>query len=76
MPIAFFPFFILFILYMLIKLFSSDKKQENSSHAFWSKEQEANHTRRQSLDSVPYITIPLESLPFMEQASPTILECQ
>lgn len=37
--------------------------EKNMKDAFWKREEEANHTRRKSLDNLPYITIPLEELP-------------
>lgn len=39
------------------------KMEKNMKDAFWKREEEANHTRRKSLDNLPYITIPLEKLP-------------
>lgn len=39
------------------------KMEKNMKDAFWKREEEANHTRRKSLDNLPYITIPLEELP-------------
>lgn len=39
------------------------KMEKNMKEAFWKREEEANHTRRKSLDNLPYITIPLEELP-------------
>lgn len=37
--------------------------EKSMKDAFWKREEEANHTRRKSLDNLPYITIPLEELP-------------
>lgn len=39
------------------------KMEKSMKEAFWKREEEANHTRRKSLDNLPYITIPLEELP-------------
>lgn len=39
------------------------KMEKNMKEAFWKREEEANHTRRKSLDRLPYITIPLDELP-------------
>lgn len=39
------------------------KMEKSMKDAFWKREEEANHTRRKSLDNLPYITIPLEELP-------------
>lgn len=39
------------------------KMEKSMKDAFWKREEEANHTRRKSLDNLPYITIPPEELP-------------
>lgn len=39
------------------------KMEKSMKEAFWKREEEANHTRRKSLDNLPYITIPPEELP-------------
>ena len=39
------------------------KMEKSMKDAFWKREEEANHTRRKSLDNLPYITIPPEALP-------------
>lgn len=39
------------------------KMEKRMKEAFWKREEKANHTRRKSLDNLPYITIPLEELP-------------
>lgn len=41
------------------------KMEKSMKDAFWKREEEANHTRRKSLDNLPYITIPLEELPLV-----------
>lgn len=38
-------------------------KQDANTKSFWKRESLANSTRRQPLDNLPYITIPLEKLP-------------
>lgn len=39
------------------------KMEKSMKDAFWKREEEANHTRRKSLDNLPYITISPEELP-------------
>lgn len=68
--------FVGFCLLITIKSKSSDRKMRNSTKAFWEKESRANNTRRLSLDSVPYITIPLERLPMETSSNEQIAECQ
>lgn len=50
--------------------------EKNMKEAFWKREEEANHTRRKSLDNLPYITIPLDELPLSCPAGdPALAEC-
>lgn len=41
----------------------SDRAAQKATDSFWSKEREANLTRRKDISQLPYITIPYESLP-------------
>lgn len=66
----------IFILWMHYKMRSSDRKMQKSTRHFWEKEQQANNTRRQSLNSVKYISIPLDRLPFLDNPSETIAVSQ
>ncbi len=76
MPLPFLTFLIIFILWMQYKFRSTDKKQKKSTQNFWEKEQQANNTRRQSLDSIHYITIPLDRLPFLDNPSDEVAASQ
>lgn len=66
----------IFILWMTYKFKSSDRKIKKTTRLFWEKEQQANQTRKKSLDSVNYITIPLDRLPFLVNPSENILALQ
>ena len=44
-------------------LWRSNKNKVSSQDSFWAKEQEANNTRRKSLDDLDYIKIPVEEFP-------------
>ena len=44
----------------------TNKKVRFDTESFWERERRANSTRKQSLDSLPYITIPFETLPFIK----------
>ncbi|MBO5278086.1 MAG: hypothetical protein J6B06_01150 [Lachnospiraceae bacterium] len=57
---TFFALFVTFLVWLAYKLRKSDR-QDNS---FWIREAEADNVRRQTLDNLDYITIPLDSLPF------------
>lgn len=52
------------------------KKAARKKEGFWEKEQEANRTRKQSLDTLDYIYLPLKELPFMETDDDTLNEIQ
>ena len=58
------------------KIRVSDRKMRNSTKEFWEKEQRANNTRRQSLDSLSYIEIPIEQFPMEADPDETITACQ
>ena len=66
MNFSFFASFMIFVVFLIwlkyeIKKHSryDDKKQKE----FWAREQEANSTRKKSLDGLTFITIPLETFP-------------
>ena len=44
-------------------LWRSNKNKVSLQDSFWAKEQEANNTRRKSLDDLDYIKIPIEEFP-------------
>lgn len=52
------------------------KKSKEGSDLFWKKELEANRTRKKPLDSLNYISIPLESLPLLNTTDEKLLEYQ
>lgn len=55
-----FIFFIFLLAYFRKK---GTREQEALEETFWNRENEANHTRRQDISGLPYITIPLEKFP-------------
>jgi tetratricopeptide (TPR) repeat protein len=42
----------------------SEKHNEESARTFWEKERDANFVRKKDISNLPYITIPLDTLPF------------
>lgn len=68
--------FIVFVIWLTVKLKISYKKDEKSKEQFLENEVRANQTRKQPLDGLDYIEIPLDKLPFMQTDDPTIRECQ
>lgn len=61
-------FFILGFISILIRSSSSktNKNRENAAKTFWDKERESNFVRKKDISNLPYIIIPMESLPFQD----------
>lgn len=57
---TFFALFIVFLAWFTYEL----RKNNKTDDSFWKRENEANNVRKQNLDNLDYITIPLDSLPF------------
>lgn len=55
--------FIIFILWLSYELKKHDKLEKDSLETFWSREEEANRTRRQPLDDLVYVTVPFDFIP-------------
>lgn len=55
-----FAIFVTFLVWLSYEMRKTDKKD----NSFWQREAEADNVRKQSLDNLDYITIPLDSLPF------------
>lgn len=68
--------FLTFVTYMTLKIKSVKRIEKNRSDQFWDRERRANETRKQPIDSLPCITIPLEQLPMGPDADETIAACQ
>lgn len=62
MKFPLFASFILFIIWLAITLSRRERKDNAIKQSFWEKERQANSTRRQPLDGLPYIRISAESL--------------
>lgn len=63
MNLPFFASFMLFILWLTLQLSRRSKKDTMTIHDFWEKERLANQTRRQPLETLDYIVLPLNTLP-------------
>ncbi len=61
---ALFAIFVTFLFWLSYELRKAKKHDTDSSASFWQREAQADNVRRQSLDNLDYITIPLDSLPF------------
>ena len=56
--------FIVFGVWLTYQLSKSNKDNEKAEKEFWQREHEANSVRKKSLDSLNYIEIPMDRLPF------------
>lgn len=63
---------ILFVIWLHYETTRASRKDKEAANAFWKKESEANNTRRADLSTLPYISIPLKSLP-MEETNDAVL---
>lgn len=70
------PFVIIFVAWLTVKIKMSDRKVKQIKESFLESEVTANLTRKQSLDDLDYITIPVNKLPFCTNASKEILSYQ
>lgn len=76
MKFPFFASFIVFCAWLGYEIHKHRNLEKKSIDAFWEKEQKANSTRRKSLDSLDYITIPSDILTIPLQTDDTIInEC-
>jgi tetratricopeptide (TPR) repeat protein len=71
-----FPFVVIFLVIFTFFLHRHDHTVENRREAFLAREHEANNTRRKDIENLDYIRIPLDSLPFDDNASDEILHLQ
>lgn len=55
--------FIIFIIWLTYELKKHEKLAENALNDFWSREQEANLTRKKPLDDLAYVEIPFDFIP-------------
>lgn len=62
-----FPFFTIFILFLVWFTYNrhrTERLERAREEEFWERESKANTTRRKDISSLPYIILPMDSLPF------------
>ncbi len=64
MRFYFFASFIIFCIWLGYEIHKHRNMEAKNYEDFWDRENAANSTRRKSLDSLNYITIPVETFPF------------
>ena len=57
------PFFVLFLVILTYFLRKNSRMEKEKQEKFWEREREANGIRKKDLSSLPYLNIPLDSLP-------------
>lgn len=65
--------FVLWIRYQLNKTRNTDKA---ANEAFWEQEDKANHTRNKPIDTIEYISVPLNKLPILDTNDPELKALQ
>lgn len=66
---ASFMIFVVFLIWLQYEIKKHSRYDEKKQKEFWAREQEANSTRKKSLDGLNFITIPLETFPMDIMAS-------
>ena len=60
---ASFMIFVVFLVWLQYEIKKHNRYDEKKQKEYWARERKANSTRKQSLDDLHYITIPLETFP-------------
>lgn len=77
MKFPFFATFIVFVIWLNFEIARSNRKASKHGGDFWEKEIKSNNVRRKKLDSLDYIHIPEDQLPFgLVKDNPVITSCE
>ncbi|WP_167957090.1 hypothetical protein [Anaerosporobacter faecicola] len=78
MLVAIAIFMILAFTSLLIRTRSSktNKINQEEAQSFWEREQESNSVRKKDISNLPYITVPLDELPFHNSEDSSIIRYQ
>lgn len=68
-----YPIFLCFAVLALFTLISSKRKKNTANEEFWERERKANSVRKKPLDTLNYITIPIEQLPIQKNTTDEVL---
>ena len=60
---ASFMIFVVFLIWLGYEMKKHSRYDEKKQQEYWTRERKANSTRKQSLENLSYITIPLETFP-------------
>ena len=79
MSVSDFPIFICFLIFIIWFKYErrkSEKIQEKKEKDFWSRESEANFSRRKNLDTITYIVIPYDTFPINKYSDASVKEAE
>lgn len=62
----------IFVIWLKYQLSKSSKQSTKEASSFWDKENKSNFVRKKDISNLDYISIPLDTLPFQENASQEI----
>lgn len=60
---ASFMIFVVFLIWLQYEMKKHSRHDDKKQKEFWAREQEANSTRKQSMDDLSFITLPIETFP-------------
>lgn len=72
MSFSFLGLFLAFVIFLAIRYRMNNKKQQETEDSFWAREATANSVPTADLDSLQYITIPLDKFPLGFSKDPEI----
>lgn len=64
MPFPFLAIFLIFLLVLNLLRAKALRAEEEQEASFWERESLANQTRKKDISNLPYVTLPLNDLPF------------
>ena len=76
MPLLCLPFILILLSILGILRNRSTRSYQEKMDAFWERERQANHVRRQDISNLDYIRIPLEDFPIGQFSDKKLAECE
>lgn len=67
LPFPLLTLFVIFLLWFAFKRARMSQKAKRARDEYWEQESLANSVRKQNLDGLPYIYVPLKELPFLSE---------
>ncbi len=67
---------LIFLIWFSLKKSQADKLEKKTSEAFWQQERRSNTTKKQDIDGLDYIQIPINTLPFRDDCTESVKRLQ